>query len=140
MDCGEHAQSCDDGVCVCDEQYFTTDDDTAEATPCATKRPSKKKAILLHTLAQFGAGAFYLGWTGWGITLCVFSVLICLGCCGATAGKEDETREKGAVFAAGSLCVYVIVWTCTCAHVSSVSRVCRRLLGPVEIDRTCPRP
>jgi len=81
--------------CKCHEMFTTTD----ITKPCNTKQRSKTTARELHYfLGEVGAGAFYLGWTFWGLLslICFLftSAGTCAGCFFYLTGDPEENGNQ----------------------------------------------
>jgi len=99
ISCGEG--TCDAlGMCVCKDNWYTTD----ASQPCKIEKKSRTTGILLHLfLGNFGAGSFYLGWTGLGVVVLVLCLVSCLCNCVQVAMGAKKKGEGGQDAACGGL-------------------------------------
>mmetsp|Transcript_47081 Transcript_47081/g.125101 ORF Transcript_47081/g.125101 Transcript_47081/m.125101 type:complete len:196 (-) Transcript_47081:137-724(-) len=108
VSCGEHG-TCDDvvtGICTCDSTHFTE----TLAKPCGTEKKSRVTAILLHVfLGYVGAGAFWLGWTSWGVLpllmCCLPICCTCIGGIGIGCGVLKASENWKEFAALGTPCL-----------------------------------
>jgi len=92
--CGEG--TCNNDNCVCNDDWYTTE----ESKPCNTKKKSRTTAILLHVfVGNFGAGAFYLGWTAYGVATLLMCLVPCVCICVLVCGGIASGDEKGGLAA-----------------------------------------
>ena len=77
-------------VCLCDDHWATLND--AAKQPCAYERKDKSLVVILQIMfGYFGAGAFMLGWTSWGIMMVV---LFCIACCLQPQSSQKDAESN----------------------------------------------
>jgi len=95
-DCGEGTCVPAVNTCLCKDDWYTTEANK----PCKTKKKSRTTAILLHVfVGNFGAGAFYLGWTAYGVATLLMCLVPCVCICVLVCGGIASGDEKGGLAA-----------------------------------------
>merc|ERR1712136_342110 len=108
------------GNCVCDDSHFTEQ----AASPCGTEKKSRVTAILLHVfVGTLGAGAFFVGWTTWGVLLLLMCCLpLCCICCGSAAvtgvvgagALQDDGGASALCGGLGATCMVCVTTVMIC--------------------------